>query len=102
MFFGILGKPPKRFGVFDIPKSLGLVWWSHYSPQVKNSQVLKSLLTPQVAISPMVCNWSQDSTCGIKVAMQAGRGVSSLGGPTTNVTYDSKVSYPRSYEETLD
>jgi len=32
---------------------------SAYSPQVKNSQVLKSLLTPQVAISPMVCNWSQ-------------------------------------------
>jgi hypothetical protein len=26
--FGGFPKTPKRFGVFDIPKSLGLVWWS--------------------------------------------------------------------------
>jgi hypothetical protein len=28
VFFGGFPKTPKRFGVFDIPKSIGLVWWS--------------------------------------------------------------------------
>jgi len=39
---------------------------------VKDSQGLQSLLILQVAISPMVCNWSQYGECDIKVAMGAG------------------------------
>jgi hypothetical protein len=39
---------------------------------MQDSQVLQSLLIPQVAISPMVCNWSQYGECDIKVAMRAG------------------------------
>ena len=28
VFFGGFPKTPKRFGVFDVPKSIGLIWWS--------------------------------------------------------------------------
>src|SRR5215831_13386010 len=27
-FLAVFPETPKRFGVFDVPKSIGLVWWS--------------------------------------------------------------------------
>ncbi len=36
---------------------------------VKDSQVLQALLTPHGARSPMLCGWSQDRECGIRVAV---------------------------------
>jgi hypothetical protein len=47
--FGGFPQTAGGFGVFDIPKSIGLVWWSLPLPWGNDSQVLQSLLIPQVA-----------------------------------------------------
>jgi hypothetical protein len=44
VFFGGFPKTPKRFGVFDIPKSVGLVWWIGQSRLLKQQRPLVDMV----------------------------------------------------------
>src|SRR5215813_2204751 len=64
-FLAVFPKRQKELASLPYPRASVLYGGHCHCPWMQDAQVLQSLLIPQVAISPMVCNWSQDSACGI-------------------------------------
>jgi hypothetical protein len=72
VFFGVFPKRQKDLASLTYPRAAVLYGGRCHYPWVKASQVLQSLLIPQVAISPGICKWSQYGGYDIKVARRAG------------------------------
>jgi len=65
-FTGVFPKLPAVLASLTYPRASVFYGSRCHCPWRKDSQVLQSLLTPQVAISPVVYHWSQYGEYGIR------------------------------------